>query len=84
MHALSIYPQALKKGNKIFPTKVGYHIKYGKERAEWRGGFFLRDPHGGFFFREAKEGFLEGFRRRKARRIVLGRVERSTRKGEPP
>ena len=35
MHALSIYPQALKKGNKIFPTKVGYHIKYGKERAEW-------------------------------------------------
>ena len=34
MYALSIYPRALKKGNKIFHTKVGYHIKYGKEWAE--------------------------------------------------
>ena len=74
------YTCALKKGNKIFPTKVGYHIKYGKERAEWkedteRIDFFVgaeRTQKGGI------SGFLEGER---GRDFFSGGAERSTQEG---
>ena len=67
------------KETKIFHTKAGYDIKYGKGTSRERG-----DLHGGDIIFLEQRRDVGVFRRRKARIFFLGGAETSTRKGEPP